>query len=200
MRQRTAQNLLTPREVANALGVSPVTIRNWVAKGWLKSRVTPGGHRRFLWQDVELLLKDKPRSCVMKSLRILVADADSECRAHLVTAILSLLPEAAIVEAADGFHAGLNMAELQPDMVFIDFALPGINGSNTCRSIRLKPQYRQVQLVMLVDKAHRHLDLDTGNAGIDYVQNKPVALDMLRQILGKAARGHHGVGNDDHAN
>jgi len=44
--------VLTPAEVGDILMVSPITVRQWASMGKLKSHVTPGGHRRFLAEDI----------------------------------------------------------------------------------------------------------------------------------------------------
>ncbi len=40
------------RRAAEILGVHPATVRNWADKGDLRSRRTPGGHRRFLMAEL----------------------------------------------------------------------------------------------------------------------------------------------------
>ena len=40
------------RRAADILGVHPATVRNWADKGELRSRRTPGGHRRFLKSEL----------------------------------------------------------------------------------------------------------------------------------------------------
>jgi excisionase family DNA binding protein len=46
-------------EAAESLGVHPSTVRSWADQGRLPTHRTPGGHRRFRKQDVELQLKKK---------------------------------------------------------------------------------------------------------------------------------------------
>lgn len=43
---------MTAGEVAKALGVQPVTVRTWAAKGKVPSDRTVGGHRRFSLEEV----------------------------------------------------------------------------------------------------------------------------------------------------
>src|ERR1700747_1579164 len=53
MKKSKHKTHLTPNEVAELLMVNPVTVRQWAARGLLRSLSTPGGHRRFLLSDVE---------------------------------------------------------------------------------------------------------------------------------------------------
>ena len=50
-------DLLRIGEVAELLGVTPETIRNWTAKGKLPALLTPGGHRFYRRADVEKALR-----------------------------------------------------------------------------------------------------------------------------------------------
>ena len=53
MKKSKHKTHLTPNEVAELLMVNPVTVRQWAARGLLRSLTTPGGHRRFLLRVVE---------------------------------------------------------------------------------------------------------------------------------------------------
>ena len=44
---------LTPRQVAQRLAVTIVTLRNWSNRGWLSPERTAGGHRRFSLANVK---------------------------------------------------------------------------------------------------------------------------------------------------
>jgi excisionase family DNA binding protein len=57
------QKLLTPGEVAQLFRVDPKTVTRWAKAGKLSSIRTPGGHRRYLENEVRELLKgDRKRS------------------------------------------------------------------------------------------------------------------------------------------
>lgn len=49
----TPTPLLTPRQVAEILGVHPQTVARWAREGHLKCVLTPGRHRRFQQSDVD---------------------------------------------------------------------------------------------------------------------------------------------------
>ena len=48
--------LITRREAAQKLGVSPRTIRRYELQGLLRVHKTPGGHCRYFERDTEALL------------------------------------------------------------------------------------------------------------------------------------------------
>ena len=53
--------LLTPAGVAALLYVDPKTVTRWAIAGKLDSIRTPGGHRRFLRSDIEMILRGRRR-------------------------------------------------------------------------------------------------------------------------------------------
>ncbi|UJP41084.1 BldC family transcriptional regulator [Cellulomonas palmilytica] len=52
----TAQELLTPQEVAMLFGVDPKTVTRWARAGRLNAIRTLGGHRRYLGSEVRALI------------------------------------------------------------------------------------------------------------------------------------------------
>ncbi len=53
---QTAQELLTPQEVATLFGVDPKTVTRWARAGRLNAIRTLGGHRRYLGSEVRALI------------------------------------------------------------------------------------------------------------------------------------------------
>lgn len=49
--------IMTPAEVAEVFHVDPRTVTRWANQGRISSFRTPGGHRRFLREEVEALRK-----------------------------------------------------------------------------------------------------------------------------------------------
>jgi excisionase family DNA binding protein len=54
--QAPQEHLLTPAEVAALVFVDPKTVSRWAEAGRIPSQRTPGGHRRFRWADVQVLM------------------------------------------------------------------------------------------------------------------------------------------------
>ena len=86
--------------------VSPVTVRGWAHKGLLQAEATPGGHRRFRYEEVERFSRQWNPVGNQGPLRVLIVDDDRA----IVGFLRELLEGGAhqtVVEAAyDGFDAG----------------------------------------------------------------------------------------------
>src|SRR5262249_61004818 len=82
MKKSKQKTHLTPNEVAELLMVNPVTVRQWAARGLLRSLTTPGGHRRFLLSDVEEFARSRGSTPVARTSgrpdRILIVDDDNQ--------------------------------------------------------------------------------------------------------------------------
>jgi excisionase family DNA binding protein len=77
MPKRVPENdpLLTPREVAEILGVRTTTIARWAREGTLPASLTPGGHRRYRREDVRRLLNRQHGAPSDEAARQLAEDA-----------------------------------------------------------------------------------------------------------------------------
>src|SRR5882757_8963129 len=80
MKKSKYKTHLTPNEVAEMLMVNRVTVRQWAARGLLRSLTTPGGHRRFLLRDVEEFALSRGSTPVQRQSgrpdRVLVIEGD----------------------------------------------------------------------------------------------------------------------------
>jgi PAS domain S-box-containing protein len=65
---------------------------------------------------------------------ILVVDDDHEVRAFIAVSLESL--GYSVIEAERGAHALIRLDESVPDLVLMDFAMPGMNGAEVARAIR----------------------------------------------------------------
>src|SRR5215213_6920545 len=89
----------------------------------------------------------------MKPLRILLVDDSAEFL-ESAARLLMLHHELCIVgRAASGSAALEQVAELNPDLVLMDLAMPGMNGLEATRQIKARPAAPQVVIMTLYDVA-----------------------------------------------
>jgi two-component system, OmpR family, phosphate regulon response regulator PhoB len=96
-----------------------------------------------------------------------------------------------IVEAADGETALERCRVEPPDIVFLDWTLPGLSGLEVCRAIRAEPATQDATIIMLTARSgdeERQAGLDAG--ADDYI-SKPFSpeslLEKMREVLGPKA-------------
>jgi two-component system, OmpR family, phosphate regulon response regulator PhoB len=96
-----------------------------------------------------------------------------------------------IIEAPDGDTAVEKCIAERPDVVFLDWALPGRSGIEVCREIRAQPATGETTIIMLTARSgekERRVGLAAG--ADDYI-SKPFSpeqlLDKLREVLGPKA-------------
>lgn len=96
-----------------------------------------------------------------------------------------------IVEAPDGETAVETYLAERPDVVFLDWALPGRSGVDVCREIRGQQEAEDTKIIMLTARSGEEQRREGLAAGADDYISKPFSpeqlLDKLREILGPRA-------------
>jgi DNA-binding NarL/FixJ family response regulator len=120
-------------------------------------------------------------------MKILVADDHTLVRAGL-TSLIARLPEMEVVgEAADGRQALRMVRDLQPDMVLMDIAMPGLNGLEAAERIHgIHPQTKIIILSMHASEEYVAQALKAGASG--YLL-KDAATSELEMALKSVAAG-----------
>lgn len=181
---------LTPGEVARALMVSPVTVRQWAHKGWLEATLTAGGHRRFRRTEVERFARERGLRLDLGEgggTRLLVVDDDPQL-ARYVTELVKGEPRVRAVAAArDGFEAGLKVRAFQPDVVLLDLLMPEMDGFAVCRRLRGAPDTRHIRIFGMTGYPSPENEQRILAAGAEVCLAKPVDRDQLLTLLGGAA-------------
>lgn len=66
----------------------------------------------------------------------------------------SLLQKAGcqVITANDGFEALAMVADLKPDVIFVDIMMPRLDGYQTCALIKHNQKYKKIPVIMLTSK------------------------------------------------
>jgi len=82
-------------------------------------------------------------------------------------------------EATDGQEALTRIAEMQPDLVLLDWMLPVISGIEVCRQIRRRPATRGLPVIMVTARTEDGDAVRGLNTGADDYITKPFRMDSL---------------------
>jgi two-component system phosphate regulon response regulator PhoB len=119
------------------------------------------------------------------SASILVVEDEESIRKLLVYNLKAEGFRARAIETGEEAHAAL--AEEMPDLILLDWMLPGLSGIEVCRMIRAKPETRDLPVVMLTargEESERVRGLATG--ADDYIVKPfsiPEVMARIRTIL-----------------
>jgi DNA-binding response OmpR family regulator len=112
---------------------------------------------------------------------ILLADDE----AHLRTLVRTTLnnPEYCILEAADG-TAALDLArEQHPDLLVLDWMMPGINGIEVAKALRQDPATAHIPIIMLSARGQETDRAQGRSVGTYTYLVKPFSpLELLRRV------------------
>jgi two-component system phosphate regulon response regulator PhoB len=96
-----------------------------------------------------------------------------------------------VTAAVSGEDAELLVAEDRPDLVVLDWMLPGVSGIEVCRRLRSKPETRSIPVLMLTARGEEADRIRGLSIGADDYVVKPFSLPELmariRAILRRAA-------------
>lgn len=181
-----AKPYLTPTDVAELLMVSPITVRQWAARGLLKAELTPGGHRRFLLQEVERFASARGveigRGETTDTTRVLVVDDDPQ-GLRFIAELLALYPGIETACAQDGFNAGKMVHSFKPDVLLLDLYMPALDGFAVCRQLKEEPATRDLRVITMTGNPSTENLRRSLEVGAEACLGKPLDTHRLLELL-----------------
>jgi two-component system OmpR family response regulator len=113
--------------------------------------------------------------------RLLVVD-DNKDAAESMSMLLEMWGHE-VAFAFDGPSALETAEQWQPEAVFLDIGLPGMDGYEVAERLRELPQARDAVLIAITGYGQEDDRLRSRRAGIDHHLVKPVAPDALRSLI-----------------
>lgn len=168
------------------LMVSPATIRLWASKGDLSAVSTPGGHRRFLFQDVERFARDKNIAIQIPGneiLRILIVDDDEHVANYLSRLLGRAESRTECMIANNGFSAGRLVQSFRPHVVLLDLMMPELNGFDVCRQIKQDAATKATRVIAMTGFYNDENVTRALEAGAESCLQKPFDRDKLFDLL-----------------
>jgi CheY-like chemotaxis protein len=119
---------------------------------------------------------------------ILIVDDDPLIR-KLITTTLEDVAGFRLREAGDGLQALEAAVEDPPQIVFLDYDMPQLDGIETCRRLRSDPATADATIIMLTGMSDKPAEERAAAAGADLFLTKPFSpLRLLRLVDDLGAR------------
>lgn len=101
---------------------------------------------------------------------ILVADDESDMRRYVVSL---LAEEYRVVQTQHGGDVNALVADHKPDLVLLDWMMPGKDGLTVCRELRADPANRDLKIVLLTARIDENSKIEALRSGADDFLTKP---------------------------
>jgi CheY-like chemotaxis protein len=121
---------------------------------------------------------------LLQGLNILIVDSNHYMR-RLTRTMLTNLGAKSVTEAADGLAALEQIRLCDPDVMFLDWDMPVLDGMEVIRIVRSPGVFPRPNLpiIMLTNRAHRSSVVEALRAGVHEFLIKPTSPKALRDRL-----------------
>ena len=119
---------------------------------------------------------------------ILIVDDDPMIR-KLIATTLEDVSGYRLQEAGDGLEAVERAVTARPEIVFLDYDMPRLNGIETCRRLRSDPATADATIVMLTAMADGPAKDRATAAGADLFLTKPFSPLRLLRLVDELSAG-----------
>ena len=119
---------------------------------------------------------------------ILIVDDDPLIR-KLITTTLQDVAGFDLREAGDGLAAIEAATAIRPDIVFLDYDMPRLNGIETCRRLRSDPTTADATIIMLTAMSDTPAQERAVGAGADLFLTKPFSPLRLLRLVDELGHG-----------
>ena len=129
----------------------------------------------------------------MKPLRSLLIDDELNARTRLRRLLQHEERILIVGEAKDGLEAAAEIERLQPDLIFLDIQMPGLDGFEMLQAL---PASLPKPLVIFVTGFHEHALAAFDANAVAYLL-KPIDVERLRETVKRAWQLHHSFDHTD---
>ena len=172
-------------DVAKICNVHHTTVINWVKAEKLKAYTTPGGHRRITKDGlIEFMSKYNipiPKDMLKAKDTILIVDDDGEALDELGSALEC--EELALDFASDGFEAARKIYLNHPDLILLDFRMPGMNGFQVCDFLKKDEDTSNIPIIAVTVLTSDDDIKRIKESGVSGYINKPVDVENLKKMI-----------------
>ena len=180
-----SNRVFTTHQAAKECNVHHTTVINWVNEGKLKAYTTPGGHRRIDEDDLMKFMKKYqipvPEKLISKLKRILIVDDDIEFLEELKTALDSNAFD--LDFASNGFEAGRKIYTKRPNLILLDFKMPGLDGFEVCKILHMYDDTKNIPIFAVTVLKEKDQIKKIKASGVKEYIPKPVDTAKLIRLI-----------------
>ncbi|MBI3289348.1 MAG: response regulator [Elusimicrobia bacterium] len=177
------EKAFTTFEVARLCGVFHTTVINWVNKGKLNARVTPGGHRRIPLSELVPFMKKYempiPIDIEDSHKQILILD-DEPMMTRLIEKGFSKHKDRYFVQVANNpVDALVIIGKKLPHLLVVDLMMPIMDGFQVCQILKSNPATKDMKIVAISGKKLPAAQQEFLQQNCDIFLQKPFELSAL---------------------
>jgi signal transduction histidine kinase len=118
---------------------------------------------------------------------VLVVDDEPDMRRYIVSRLVETYR---VLQSDDGARA-LELAKRErPDLIVLDFMMPGLDGLQVCRALRADPELAETKVILLTARADEPSKIESLRGGADDFLTKPFStLELVTRIAGLLRTG-----------
>ncbi|MBI4371581.1 MAG: response regulator [Elusimicrobia bacterium] len=187
MTEQFGERAFSTFQAARLCGVFHTTVINWVNKGKLKARLTPGGHRRIPLSALVPFMKEHempiPSDIEDERRHLLVLD-DEPMLARLIESGVAGRKDRCAVRVADNpVEALVLIGQRVPDLLIMDLMMPVMDGFQVCRILKSSPATRDMRIVAMSGRKLPAAQQDFLDKNVDEFLAKPFTMTALNATL-----------------
>jgi twitching motility two-component system response regulator PilG len=107
-------------------------------------------NRSYAWFEGDLSVSSDANDKELAGVKVMVID-DSKTIRRTAESLLKR-EGCEVITAVDGFEALAMIADLHPDVIFVDIMMPRLDGYQTCALIKHNREYKNIPVIMLSSK------------------------------------------------
>ena len=185
-----SEEVFSTYRAAKICNVHPMTVINWANEGKLKAYVTPGGHRRIEKKDL-LSFMDKykipvPDELTRRVKTVLVVADDFKALKEYKDGPDS--KEVRLDFASNAFEAGRKIYA-GPDLIFLDFRMPGMNGFKVCKLLHEDERTAGIPVVAISDSKSEKEAGRIKKCGVKASISKPLNVKKMSELIKELLSG-----------
>ena len=117
----------------------------------------------------------------MPDMKVLVVDDSSTMRRIIINS-LNKLQFSQVAEAENGVDA-LEKITAETGLIVTDWNMPEMNGLEFIKTLRSKPQYKDVPIIMVTTEAGKSEIVEAIKNGVNNYIVKPFTIEVLRDKI-----------------